>query len=117
MSLSSQLLYRSRQAAVYWPPLPADQYGVPTWGAPVQIKCRWEDTIEEFIDAKGSKAFTRAKVFADRVLTPGGVLFKGTLAAISSSAAPKDNPGAWEIRSFNNTPNLNQTDVTNVALL
>lgn len=98
-----------KQTAVYWPKESDDEYGAPTWADPMEIKCRWENTDDEFINTQGTTEKAKAKIYADRDLTLGGVLLLGTLDQVTDYASPKDNDGAWEIKSVGRLPNLKGT--------
>ena len=92
-----------KQIAVYWP-LTAptfDNYGKPiTTSSPVEIKCRWDDTQDEFVDSQGMKQKASVKIIADRDLDIGGCIFLGMLDEIEDQDDPKLNPRVHEIRSF-----------------
>ena len=89
-----------RQSAVYWPPGPADAYGQPTHGDPIEIDVRWQDRTEEFLDKEGRVQLSRAIVYCSQGLVLGGYLFLGTYSDLSS--ADENDPtvlnGAWPIR-------------------
>ena len=105
MSIITKML---KQVAVYWPlqSTPYDQYGQPQWNLPVEISCRWEDTVEEFIAKDGTLQKSRSKVFVDRDVQLGGMLMLGELGSGVNEDDPKQNVGAYEIKSFAKVPNL-----------
>jgi len=89
-----------KQTATYWPVISdADQFGRPVYGDPVEIRCRWDETCEEFIDSRGSKQMSRAKIVTDTAVVAGGKLMLGT-----ESYAVMDD--AVEIKSANGVPDL-----------
>jgi hypothetical protein len=106
-----------KQYAVYWEKIGDDKNGTPIYAAPVEIRCRWDDMQEEYLDSKGRMNVSSAIVMVDRVVTLGGVLWRGRLAAIETAEVPKDNPGAYEIRKYNETPNLRNTETLREAVL
>ncbi len=113
-----------KQTAVYWAPgseesggADFDEYGKPLYASPVEIDCRWEDVAEEFIDAKGTLATSRAIVYVDRDVRVGGVLMLGTLETGMDLDDAKQNEGAWEIRRFDKLPNLKATEYLRTAYL
>lgn len=113
-----------KQIAVYWALASTesagsdhDDYGQPVVTDPVEIKCRWEAKSEEFIAANGTKTTSRAVVYVDRDVDVGGILMLGELTDITDEEDPKENEGAWEIKRFDNTPNLRATEFLKTAYL
>jgi len=113
-----------KQTAVYWALDSADsagddfdEFGQPILTDPVEIKCRWDDVNEEFLDAKGAKRLSRAKVYVDRVVDINGVLMLGSLTDVDESKRPIDNDGAYEIRRLDKNPNLRATETLLTAYL
>ena len=114
MSLIKRML---KQTAVYWPFLSADQFGVKVVGSPVQIKVRWENKSEEFLDVDGERQISNSVVYVDRDTPVGGILMLGTSADITDTVDIKENTGAWEIRKFDSLPNLRATESLRTAYL
>lgn len=106
-----------KQNAVYWAFDKVDQFGKKSFISPVQIKCRWDGVIEEFLDSTGEIRMSKAKVYVDRDTPVGGVLMLGLIADITDSVNIKENEGAWEIRRFDTTPNLKATEFLLTAML
>ena len=106
-----------KQTAVYWPFDSVDAYGKKLMGSPVEIKCRWDGSIEEFLDSQGERQLSKAVVFVDRDTPVGGILMLGTLSDITDDTNIKENEGAWEIRRFDTTPNLEATEFLKRAYL
>lgn len=106
-----------RQQAVFWPFVSTNQFGKKVVGDPVQIKCRWEDVTEEFLDSNGEVQMSNAVVYVDRDTPIGGILMLGTLADITDETDIKENNGAWEIRRFDNLPNFRATEFLKTAYL
>ncbi len=106
-----------KQQAVWWALASIDGHGKEVYVSPVQIKCRWEDSNEEFMDAGGDRQLSNAIVYVDRDTPVGGVLMLGVLADITDPINIKENDGAWEIRKFNNLPNLKATEFLKTAML
>lgn len=105
--------------AVYWAPadVPHDDYGKPAYSEPIEIKCRWEEIAEEFLDTQGERQVSKAKIYVDRDVKIGGVLLSGTLDSDVDEDSPKQNEGAWEIRGFSKLPNLKVTEYVRLAYL
>ena len=113
-----------KQTCVYWPPgsdetggVDYDDYGQPLYASPYVISCRWEDVIQEFVDAKDETVFSQAIVYVDRDVKLRGVLMLGTLSDVSDMDNPKENEGAWEIRRFDKLPNLRNTEFLRTVYL
>lgn len=115
MSIISRM---RKQTAVYWIPLDKlDSYGAPVLGSPVEISCRWQDSVQLFIAADGTEQTSNAKVFVDRDVVIGGVLMLGTLEDITDPIHPKENEGAYEIKQFMDMPNLKATEFLKTVIL
>ena len=95
-----------KQAAVYWAVRGLDDFGRPTYEYPIEIDCRWEDTVEEFVTPEGDQEVSKAKLIVDRDLVLKGVVFLGELDSTVDVDDPKANDGAWEIRSVLQTPDF-----------
>jgi hypothetical protein len=113
-----------KQTAVYWPPgseetggADYDGYGHPLFASPVEISCRWEDIVQEFVDSENETRFSQSIVYTDRDVKLRGVLMLGTLNDVTDLDNPKENEGAWEIRRFDKLPNLRNTEILRTAYL
>jgi len=108
-----------KQKAVYWQlsALEFDDYGQPIPSTPVEIKCRWEDVGEEFLDGTGTIQLSRAKVYVDRDVEVGGILMLGELDSGVDESNPKENENAWEIRRFEKLPTLKATQFLRTCYL
>ena len=108
MSIITKVL---RQKAVYWPPGDRDKYGRNTFGSPVEIKCRWDDKIQEVVQEDGSETMSVAEVMVDRDLAVGGVLLLGELDTEKENATRPDLlAGASFIGTWEKNPNLKATE-------
>jgi hypothetical protein len=108
-----------KMRAVYWPPEKEfDPHGKPINRYPQEIRCRWEDSFEQFIDGSGRMQMARAKVYVDRDLKVGGILWLGKLLNIDDeNNNPFDNPNAFEIKRFDKLPTLKATQFLRTAIL
>ena len=80
----------------YWPPGAPSGFGPgKSFGAPVTVKARWEDSQEIFFDSDTNRE-TRSEslVFTETDLSIGGYMFNG----VSTSTDPTSLPDAVEIR-------------------
>jgi len=104
-----------KQKAVYWSPSGYDGFGQPTMGTAVQITCRWEDVHEQFLDNDGQEQTSSAKVYVSQDVELGGYLWLGDISGKPSD--PKTDNSSWEIRKFENLPNLKATEFLKTAML
>ena len=105
MSIAGFLIKIRKQEAVYWATPVDDGYGGFTWTAPVEIKCRWEDVSDLFIDENGEQQISNAEVITDRVVTLGGYLWLGDLES-STPNDPMTLENAYKIRKFESIPDI-----------
>lgn len=99
-----------KQDAVWWAVTGQNASGENLYDAPIQVKCRWEDVAEQFTDATGNVVISNARVYVDRIMKVGDVLWKGTLADIVYQVEPLRNEGAYAIRKFPQIPNLRNSE-------
>lgn len=100
-----------KQTAVYWPPTSStDNHGKPVNRPAVEIKCRWEDVVTEYVDADGKKQISNSTVYVDRDLELEGILVLGQLKKLKSATDPFLNPGACAIKWVQKLPNLRVTE-------
>lgn len=95
-----------RQKATYWEAGTPDGFGGTTYGAPVEIKCRWEDRVTQFRDFTGAEAISNARVYVDRELNRENGLWGWLYLGVSTATSPKTVSGAREIRDFRQIPSL-----------
>ncbi len=108
-----------KQNAIYWardPDHPVDDFGQPRYDDPVGLRCRWEDTTEEFIDAQGEKKVSRARVLVREDVVPGGLLLLGDVDDLASDADPVEL-AALEIQSFQKNPTADGKDFLRTVML
>lgn len=115
LSILKKMLKKGR--AVYWAPKGVDDFGQPKYDEPVEIKCRWEDRNEQFINQAGEQVVSKSIVYVDRKLQLGGMLAKGTLENLTSQTVPANNPDSGEIRGWGEVPNINQDKFLRWAML
>ena len=105
------------QTAVWWKVLSKDLYGQSTYESPVEITCRWDDVQEEFIDPGGVRQTSKAKVFPDREVSVGDVLWLGQQALLEDLSVPENNDGYSEIRATRFIHNFDQDEVLYMVML
>lgn len=103
-----------KQTLTYWAPSSTtDINGKPTYTAPVQLICRWEDQQNQFYNKKGQEVVSKSRVFMVDDVDIDGYIFLGT----SAEADPRKVSGAWEIQAKGKMPNLrNSQELTTVTL-
>ena len=111
MGLEAVISKNCVQTAVYWGSPVEDGYGGKTWGDPVEIDCRWEETMQVMLDKDGEEITSRAAVYVTQDLEENGVLYLGTLDDLDSDqeADPLSNNAAYTIKRFAKTPVLGST--------
>ena len=102
-----------KQDAVYWPPSGVKGTGKKTFGSPIEIKCRWdESSSRKYTDDRGVEQTSNAIVMVDRDLQLGGLLRLTTLTALGVDTATYADGTAryYEIKKIDKTPNLRVTE-------
>jgi hypothetical protein len=98
-----------KQKCVYWPPGVSDPHGQPTFGDPVEMRCRWEESAEQYIDAKGETRISKAIVYVESPVEIDGLLRKlaktETIGNVNASD-PWSNEGVYEIRRYDELPDF-----------
>ena len=113
----SVIVKMRKQTAVWWERESApDTYGRFSFNAPVEIACRWDDTLQEFLDAQGEKRLSQAVAYVDRIMKPGDRLMRGSLESdLTDDPIPVE--GAFEIKRFDQNPNFKATETLLTAFM
>ena len=120
-----------KQNAIYWPPAEADDFGKMSHGPLVELilipggknyRVRWEERIDEFLDAKGTTALSSAVVYVPKLpdgseIVVGGYLWLGDRSDLIDEAEPRNNPNAYEILRADTLPNFKASDYLRTAYL
>lgn len=108
---------RLPHTTVYWTPGPADAHGQPTYGIPIELPCRWDDTVVETINAQGDLLYASSTVILLTDVQVGGLLFQGTIDEVLASSFPLDDPRSdRRVREIvHRTRNANLTGAFNVV--
>jgi hypothetical protein len=108
-----------RQRAVYWPKGPPSKDGKETFGTPVQIRCRWEDTQVEVKDATRANGVWSSKsvVDTDHPVQKGGYLWKGDFSRLADRDNPKANADASRIEYRDSIPSVEADQTLYTAYL
>jgi len=112
MGMESFIARLCVQTAVYWGTPTEDGYGIKTFVDPVEIDCRWEDTLEVISDAKGNEVVSGSAIYVTQDVDEQGYLYLGTLDDLNSGeeADPTTIEKAYEIKRFEKIPALRRTD-------
>lgn len=106
-----------KQDAVWWKRQPSpDRFGEFTFDPPVAIRCRWDDSVVEFLDAQGERQISRSVVYVDRIMSPGDMLREGEMLS-DEPEDPLSITTAHEIKRFDKTPNLKATETLLTAYI
>lgn len=106
-----------KQTAVYWAPSGFGPDGQPTYDTPIEIKCRWEDTHEVFVDSQGNDVVSNSMVYVGQDLKVQGQLWLGDMDHLTSQTDPTENEGAYAIRKFEKIPDLRAKRFLRIAML
>lgn len=105
-----------KQFAIYWERTGNSRTGSALFAEPVQIRCRWDDKQEEFVDTSGATRASKAVVYPDRTMRAGDMLKLGELDSLTPDD-PKGDADAMAVQSFERIPNLKATKILFVAHL
>ena len=105
------------QTAVYWAKAGVDNYGNPTFSDPVEISCRWEDVINEVVDASGTTIISKTMVLVDRDVLVGSALRLGELDSAMTSENVEDYDDAYEIKVFGKVPDVDAEEFVRTVYL
>jgi hypothetical protein len=96
-----------KQQAVYWPCTGRDKFGKAVYGTAVEILVRWADVNEQFTDKQAETKMSNSKIFVDRDMNFGDVLWLGPIdSSILNVADPLSNVGAGVVQSFSKIPDI-----------
>lgn len=104
-----------KQTLVYWAYTGADLYGQPTYAAPVQMTCRWDDLIKQVFGMEGSPVFSKVELITRKRLEPKGLVWKGRLAQFTAALHPDISTGVHEVLMVASTPNFRNTETLHEA--
>lgn len=105
-----------RQRAVYWARTTADSHGRFSFAEPVQIKCRWDENRGHIRNYMGEMVATTTTVYVDRIMQLGDRLKRGELDSYTLDD-PTEDPLAFEIQAFEETPNYRNSETLLTAHL
>ena len=105
--------------AVYWPPKDGNKSGQVSFGDPVEIRCRWTDTLASPVSGSGTAEESMTRVYVDRPVEMLGVLWEGKLADVPDLAGkpPTRLKKAFEIRKYKEVKTLKYNQSIKIAFL
>lgn len=92
--------------ATYWPAPSETGYGGVEFSAPVLLKTKWEDSIEQFTDLSGTVNTSRSIVYVMQDVDESGYLALGDYVTTSPVADPTTLKGAYFIKRVDKTRDL-----------
>ena len=97
-----------KQQAVFWPAPVSDGYGKMSFSNPCEIKVRWDDSRELFIDAEGNEKTSSAIIFAADDLELLGYIWLGEFDDLSAEekADPHLLDTARQILGYERVPTM-----------
>lgn len=106
-----------KQKAVWWERKEKpDRFGKFAFEPPVEIDCRWDDSVSEFRTEGGQTQISQATVYPDRPLKEGDKLRKGEMET-DEPDSPLALTTAYEVQRFQQIPNLKNTETLYIAHL
>jgi hypothetical protein len=101
-----------KQSATHWATVP-DGYGGYTYSTPKILRCRWENKQEVFRKPNGDESVSEAVVYLDAKVEVGDLLYLGETTA----ADPYTLTGVYEVRQYNESPDLRALQTLRKAIL
>jgi len=103
------------QPITYWAILSQDQFGSPSYAAPVTFSGRWVERLLEVQGPKGETIESRTQVHfpQEQPAAINGYVVKGT----SIATDPRGVSGAFKIKVITEVPDLRSLHTVKVAVL
>jgi len=102
---------------VYWAPLQDDEgnpitdpQGDQLYDDPVDLPCRWEDSVELFVTKTGTQITSKSKIYVGVDLKEDGIVHKGKKADVLDLDDPLQNKYSHVIIRFDKLPTMHQED-------
>lgn len=108
-----------KQTCCYFGNPTPDGYGSYSFSQPIEIPCRWTDSIQVVSDGKGNDIVCKSVVMVDRDITELGMMWLGLLANLTTEqkAAPVSIPGAYTVKRFDKIPLIKGSPFLRVCYL
>lgn len=114
MSLISRM---KKMTCVHWSRSGVNDRGRATFTTAVERACRWVASNEMFVNAKGEEQVSNAVVYVDGCKVGDVLMLGSTDDSGVNLTDPLRNSGAWEIRKYEQVPNLKATEFLRKAYL
>lgn len=109
----SFLTFGLAQTLTLWRVTGIDGFNKPSFAAPEEQICRWEERSEKIQTADGTEVLSRARIFLAVDVALGDYMLLGT----NSETNPMQVPGAYRVRDFRKIPSLDGTMFERKAFL
>lgn len=96
------LTFGLQQTLTIWVATGRDGYNNPTFAAPEERPCRWEQRNTKIQTEDGKEITARGRIFLDRDLAVGDYIFLG----LSAELNPLETQGASRVMEFRKTPSI-----------
>lgn len=100
-----------REVLTYWAPLdpenPSNEYGETVFAPAIEMRCRWDDKIQEIIQADGTTVHGKVQLITEQKLAVGGIVIRKPLDEVTYMADPRTNPEAYKVMVVMETPTIN----------
>lgn len=104
--MKSPYLKQMKEWAVYWETDSNNEFGEETFKAPVEIRCQWNDFVQEIIDWKGIHTVSNSQIMVPSALVPGSFMLYGRLADVLTPSTPREIVGIARILRCNRIPRV-----------
>ena len=101
-----------KKIVTYWA-VQTDNFGGFSFTAPVTIKARWEDRVENLITPDGESFISKSKVWVASDVEVGGYLYQGESVVADATTLT----GAHRIQMFGKIPDIRGTRFERKATL
>ena len=108
-----------KQTAVYWGAPVNDGYGQFTFADPIEIPCRWSDSIQVVSDGKGNDIVCKSVVMVGIDIEELAMMWLGLLANLTTEqkADPVSIDHCYSVKRFDRIPMLKGAPFLRVAYL
>lgn len=109
------------QTCLHWVRGVSDGRGGWAYTNAVEVKCRFEESSDEFVDDAGDTQISRATVYPVSDMSTGDFVWLGLITDLASAESVSSNPntisGASEVRKFESVPDFKAKKVLRIAYL
>lgn len=95
-----------REFLVHWALKSSNENGEPVYYPPVQMKCRWDDRIQQVQMPDNSVVLSRVELITEKPLGPGDYVKRCKLTEVTYKLEPNRNEGSFEVIKIGETPTI-----------